>query len=115
MNFDSFILHPSALILIPKMPIVNTITLPQDVLDRVERVLKYHVDTKHTHESVRSRPQRLAPSTQPYEFRVFEMLPRRPLPTNLLDLPVGTLALMEHGLGALPESQVSPPQDLKSL
>jgi SagB-type dehydrogenase family enzyme len=97
------------------MQVVNQITLPQDVLDRVARVLDYHVDTKHTHESVRAGPHKLDPSTQPYEFRVFEMLSKRPLPTNLLDLPVGTLALMENGLGALPDSQVTPPQDLKTL
>src|SRR3954468_18425221 len=97
------------------MPVVNTITLPQDVLDRVARVLDYHLDTKYTHESVRSSPHKLDSQTQPYEFRVFEMLPKRPLPTNLLDLPVGTLSLMENGLSSLPESQVTPPQDLKSL
>jgi SagB-type dehydrogenase family enzyme len=97
------------------MAVVNLITLPQDVLDRVGRVLDYHADTKNTHESVRASPHRPEPATQPYEFRVFEMLPRTPLPTGLLDLPAGTLALMEQGLGALPESQVSPPQDLKSV
>src|SRR5215212_7331526 len=97
------------------MQVVNQITLPQDVLDRVARVLDYLIDTKHTHQSVRASPYKADPATQPYEFRVFEMLPRRPLPTNLLDLPVGTLALMEQGLSALPDSQVSPPQDVKTL
>ena len=55
---------------------VNLITLPHDVLERVERVLGYHADTKNTHESVRVNPHRRDPATKPYEFRIFEMLPR---------------------------------------
>ena len=98
-----------------KMPIVNQITLPQDVLDRVERVLEYHESTKHTYDSVRADPIKPDPQNQPYEFRVFEERPKIPLPTGLLDLPVPTIELMTNGLEALPPSQVGPPQDLRSL
>src|SRR3954464_15979251 len=98
------------------MPITNVITLPQDVLDRVARVLDYHEETKNTHESVKAAGhQKLDPLTQPYEFRVFEMLPRVCLAPNLLDVGVGALALMEQGLAAVPASQVPPPYDLKTL
>jgi SagB-type dehydrogenase family enzyme len=97
------------------MAIVNVITLPQDVLDRVERVEEYHATTKHTAESMRTERHRLDKANQPYEFRVFEMLPRSSLPPGLLDLPVGTLELMEQGVQALPDSHIAPPQDLKSL
>jgi SagB-type dehydrogenase family enzyme len=109
------------------MPNVNTITLPQDVLDRVERVLEYHASTKMTLEPARhdahgashgvshGAPHRADPASQPYEFRIFENLTSQPLPSGLLDLPVKTLSLMESGLSALPESQVTPPQDLKRL
>jgi SagB-type dehydrogenase family enzyme len=95
--------------------IANTITLPQDVLERVARVLDYHVSTKHTPESVRREPHVVDPNQQPYEFRIFEMLPPTPLPKGMLDMPVPTLSLMEQGLAALASNQVTPPQDLKTL
>ena len=97
------------------MAIVNVITLPQDVLDRVERVEEYHATTKHTAESMRTERHRLDAANKPYEFRVFEMLPPKSLPPGLLDLPVATLELLAEGVQALPDSQIAPPQDLKSL
>ena len=54
------------------MPIVNQITLPQDVLDRVERVLEYHESTKHTYDSkCRADPIKPDPQNQPYEISRF--------------------------------------------
>lgn len=97
------------------MAIVNPITLPQEILDRVNRVLEYHESTKHTYKSVRAEPITFDPYKQPYEFRVFEQLPKIPLPANLHDLPVPTIDLMTQGLEALPPSLVGPPQDLKTL
>jgi SagB-type dehydrogenase family enzyme len=97
------------------MPLTNVITLPQEILDRVERALDYHQSTKHTFDSVRAEPQNPDPLNQPYEFRVFEMRPKVPLPVGLLDLPVATISLMAQGLDALPASMVGPPQDLKTL
>jgi SagB-type dehydrogenase family enzyme len=94
---------------------VNTITLPQDILDRVARVLDFHESTKLSPESVRREPHRLDQANKPYDFRVFEMLPPVPLPSGLADLPSSTLSLMESGLAALPASRVAPPQDLKTL
>jgi SagB-type dehydrogenase family enzyme len=94
---------------------VNLITLPQEILERVARVLEYHESTKHTYQSARAEPINLDPATQPYEFRVFEMRPKIPLPSGLLDLPGATISLMANGLDALAPSQVGPPQDLKTL
>jgi SagB-type dehydrogenase family enzyme len=97
------------------MAFVNPVTLPQDVLDRVERVLEYHQSTKHTAESVRLHPHRPDPANKPYEFGIFEMLPPLPLPSGLLDMTAHTLDLMENGLAALPGAHLAPPQDLKTL
>ena len=98
------------------MSFVNQITLPQDVLDRVARVLEYHDSTKHTPEEVHANPHKPDPDNKPYEFRIFEHIPALPLPSGLLDLPVHALGLMEHGFAALPGSAPEPPaQDLKTL
>jgi len=97
------------------MAFVNQITLPQEILDRIDRVLDYHQSTKLTFDSVRADPLTVDPSKQPYEFRVFDMRPKTPLPTGLLDIAVPTIDLMMQGLEALPPSQIGPPQDLKTL
>jgi SagB-type dehydrogenase family enzyme len=95
---------------------VNQITLPQDVLDRVARVLDYHESTKLSHEQAHQNPHKLDPDNKPYEFRVFEMAPATSLPSGLLDVPAQTLALMEHGFASLPGGAPEPPvQDLKTL
>src|SRR5688500_17237907 len=91
------------------MSFVNQITLPQDVLDRVARVLDYHNSTKHTHDEVHQDPHKPDPLTKPYEFRIFEQIPATPLPQGLLDLPTKTLSLMEHGFAALPGGAPDPP------
>ena len=40
-------------------------TLPQDIADRVDRVLEYHANTKHTYESVRQPGQTLNIASRP--------------------------------------------------
>jgi SagB-type dehydrogenase family enzyme len=98
------------------MSFVNQITLPQDVLDRVARVLEYHESTKHTPQQVHMDPHKPDPANKPFEFRIFEQIPAMPLPQGLLELPVKTLSLMEHGFAALPGGAPEPPpQDLKTL
>ena len=94
---------------------LGAVPLPRDVLERVERVLEYHRLGKHTHESVRLLKPQMALSSQPSPYRTFPDMPKVTLPTGLLDLPVPALALMREGLGALPDSQIAPPQDLKTL
>lgn len=91
-----------------------TTSMPQDILDRCERVFDYHQASQYTYDSVRALPN---PdwSSQPSVFRTFEELPRVALLTNLLDAPVATLSVLAQGLDALPESQLNPPQDLKTL
>src|SRR3546814_9687817 len=54
------------------------------------------------------------PAAQPNPYRVFDHLPKIPLPTKLLDAGSPTVALMHGGLASLPESQLHPPQDLRS-
>lgn len=93
----------------------HVVTLPREILERVERVLEYHQSTKHTYESVRQLTPRAQLSDQPGAYRTYPGLPKVSLPTGLLDLPVASLALMREGVAALPESHVAPPQDLKTL
>jgi len=93
----------------------EAVTLPREILDRVERVLEFHRSTKHTFESVRLLKPHTELSGQPSPYRTFPGLPKVALPTALLDIPVAALALMRDGLAALPESHIRPPQDLKTL
>lgn len=97
------------------MAFTNPVTLPQDILDRIARVMDYHDSTRHTPESLAAEPVQPDPTTRPYEFLVFEMLPKVDLPPGLIDLSGSTLSLMRDGLAAVPAAQVGPPQDLKTL
>lgn len=90
-------------------------TLPREILDRVDRVYDYHVASKHTYESVRTGPRDLDWANQPSPYRTFENFPKVPLPTNLLGIDVGTISLLYQGRDAVPESQLNPPQDLRTL
>jgi SagB-type dehydrogenase family enzyme len=89
--------------------------LPRDILDRVGRVLDYHRASKLSPESVRANPPVLDLAIKPSPYRRFGDAPRVGLPTKLLDAPVSMLAILSDGLGAVPESQLQPPQDLKTL
>ena len=97
------------------MPIVNPITLPQEILDRAERVLEFHESTKVTADSLKAQPLDPDFAKKPYEFRVFEMSENEPLPVGFSDVTVRTLPVMQQGLGALPMEQIGPPQDMKTL
>jgi SagB-type dehydrogenase family enzyme len=89
--------------------------LPHEVLARCRRVYDYHNATKLSYESVRKHPVQLDPATQPSVYRVFEQCPKVALPTSLLDVGVATIQLMEVGFDAIPDSQLNPPQDLRTL
>jgi SagB-type dehydrogenase family enzyme len=90
-------------------------SLPHEILERCRRVYDFHRGTKHTYESVRQHPVRLDPSTQPNVYRVFEQCPKVQLPTTLLDVGVPTISLLDVGFEAIPDSQLNPPQDLRTL
>lgn len=87
-------------------------TLPQDILDRVERVLEYHRQSKYVADQIVAAPDRTA---EPTPFRTFADAPRVALPTTLLNASVSTIALLQQGRDAVPDSQQAPPQDLKTL
>jgi len=89
--------------------------LPREIIDRVDRVYHYHVGSKYTYENVRAIAKRLEWSNQPSPYRSFEGLKQVKLPTTLMDAPVPVLSLLNLGLEAVPESQLSPPADLKTL
>jgi SagB-type dehydrogenase family enzyme len=89
-------------------------TLPKDILDRCERVFEHHQHSKYTYESVRVIPEPDA-ANQPNPFRTFPDLPRTALATNLLDVPIPTLSVLQSGTEFVPESQLNPPQNLKTL
>ena len=89
-------------------------TLPRDILERVQRVADFHQSCKLTEQSAAAaKPPDWA--QRPSTFRPFDEFPKVPLPTTLLDAFVDTLALMHGGLEVLPDSQQNPPQNLKTL
>ena len=88
--------------------------LPPDILARVERVLAYHRASKYQPGQAKHQPQADA-QTRPIAHRIYDSAPKVPLLTTLLDASVAALAIMERGREALPDSQISPPQDLKTL
>ena len=93
----------------------EAIKLPKEVLDRVARVHDYHRATGHRPESVWALKPQTDLSGLPRCHRTFPNLPKVVLPTTLLDLPIAALSLIRDGLAALPDSQVQPPQDLKTI
>lgn len=90
-------------------------TLPRDILDRVGRVLEYHQSTKQTYEQIHQHPVVPDWENRPSPFRIFTHQPRVELPTRVLDIPAPALHVLNEGIAALPDSQLHPPQDLKTL
>lgn len=87
---------------------------PRHILDRVERLYAYHQRTKISAMGHRPAPP-ADPSYKPTSYRLFASAPKTPLPTTLLDAPVGMLTILGAGQDALPDSLRAPPQDLKTL
>lgn len=86
--------------------------LPRDILDCVERVLDFHEQTKLT------EPARLPatdPSARPAPFRELPASAVVSLNKKLIDLPTPVIDLLSGGLSAVPESQLHPPQDMRTL
>jgi hypothetical protein len=88
--------------------------LPEDIVQRVERVLSYHRASKLDGNQPKRQLQ-LDPSSRPPTHRTFEQASKIPLLTTLLDASTPAIAVLENGRDALPDSQMSPPQDLKTL
>ena len=90
--------------------------LPRHILDRVERVYGYHHASKLTfgggQPSAGARRHGYARASDRPRF---PSTPRVALPTTLLDAPLGTIAVLESSVAALPDSFVAPPQTLKTL
>src|SRR5215210_3667886 len=89
--------------------------LPRNIVERILRVQEYHRSTKYSYASVRSGPYSIDYANKPSAYRTFDACPKVALSTRLLDAGVDALAVMENGLDALPDSQLRPPQDLKTL
>ncbi len=89
--------------------------LSREILERVERVFEFHEATGLADDAARGVSPPLDEANRPNSYRVFADRPLIPLPTHLLDAPVPTIALLSDGLTALPESQVGPPHDLRTL
>jgi SagB-type dehydrogenase family enzyme len=84
------------------------------ILDRILRVFEYHQTSKLA-------PRRLGsagepePSDPPSLFRTFEGAEKIALPVNLMNAEAPTVSLLVDGLRALPESQLNPPLNLRTL
>ncbi|HEY7090518.1 MAG TPA: SagB/ThcOx family dehydrogenase [Tepidisphaeraceae bacterium] len=86
---------------------------PQAILDRIHRVFEYHQTTKVTYENCRQRPAPGAKS--PPVFRTFDSAEKVALPTNLIAADAATISLILDGRSSLPESQLDPPHNLRTL
>jgi SagB-type dehydrogenase family enzyme len=93
------------------------VALSREILERIERVHDYHQASKHTYAQVQAAQQNasLDWDNKPNPYRTFAEFPKTALPTTILDASVPTLDLLTDGVGALPASQVQPPQNLKTL
>src|SRR4051794_1983316 len=88
--------------------------LPQEILERAQRVLGYHHASVYDGNKPKQAPK-LDPTTRPATHRTFAQAPKVPLATTLLDASAPAIAVLENGRDALPDSQLSPPQNLKTL
>ena len=77
-------------------------------------MLAYHRASRYVAGQPKYQPQADA-DARPIIHRIYEHAPKVPLSTTLLDAPVAAIAIMENGRDAMPDSQLSPPQDLKTL
>lgn len=100
-----------------RIPPPEPVSLSREILERIERVREYHHVSKHTYEQVQTAQQAggLDWDNKPSPYRTFTEFPKTPLPTTILDASVPTLDLLSDGLGAVPASQLQPPQNLKTL
>jgi len=92
----------------------EAIELPREVLDRVNRVYRFHKRTKMSFESVRQGGG-VGIAEPPSLFRTFPDRPRVALPTGISDIDVPTLALLEGGMEDVPVSISPPAPDLRTL
>jgi SagB-type dehydrogenase family enzyme len=84
---------------------------PRSILDRIESVHAYHQSSKLHYGNVPAAGH----GAPPTPYLDFPDQPRAKLPTTLLDEPLGVLDVLDSSIGALPDSYLSPPQDLKTL
>jgi SagB-type dehydrogenase family enzyme len=93
------------------------LNLSREILDRVERVHDYHDASKHTYDAVQAALANTSFdfAARPNPYRVFNGFPKVALPTSILDVAVPAIQLLADGLGAVPASQLQPPQNLKTL
>jgi SagB-type dehydrogenase family enzyme len=94
---------------------ITPAVMPQEIVERIERVREYHESTKHSYESVRLNPNKLDAANQPSAFRLFTDHPKVDLPTDLIEKDAPALALLSEGLSGLPEDAAHLPQDLNTL
>jgi SagB-type dehydrogenase family enzyme len=89
-------------------------TLPADILERIRRIERFHEQTRLVDPS-QATPASHPETHVPNVYRVFENHPKIPLSSTLLDEPAPVLSVLHGGLEALPDSQLDPPHDLKTL
>lgn len=86
--------------------------LPPEILARAQRVHEFHQSSKWTETNL---PACVRRSTLPPPRSPYSTIPRVPLPTRLLDLPVPGLHLLDQLTDVLPESLRNPSQDARTL
>lgn len=88
-------------------------SLPEDVLQRIQIVERYQQGTKYSDSARQPQPKA---DRRPRVYRIFEQHPKIELPTHLMGVDVvATVSLLGHRAEAVPDSEMNPPHDLKTL
>ncbi len=89
-------------------------SLPENILQRVQLLERYHQSTKY---SESARPSQPDMQLQPRPYRIFDKHSKVELPSTPtgVDVGVATLSLLGHRPDAIRDSQLNPPHDLKTL
>ncbi len=88
--------------------------LPRQILERNDRVLEYHRATVRTEASLRADSP-ADEANRPNPYRLFPEAPKIPLPTKLLDAAAPAIGVLNDGIATLPESQIGPPRNLRTI
>jgi SagB-type dehydrogenase family enzyme len=87
---------------------------PQQILDRIQRVADYHQTCKLTVDLHRNLPSPDS-TNRPNQFVIFDSAPKIDLPTALISADAPTVSLLLEGRSSVPESQLDPPHNLRTL
>ncbi len=86
---------------------------PSDIVQRVARLVEFHESTKLRDGLAPPQPDA---HLRPAPYRIFDAHPKVALPTHLIGVDVvATVSLLGRNPEAVPDSELNPPHDLRTL